>query len=145
VPDAIEVAKALVPALEARGFVFAAPILRFSSPAPRAQKPAATPDAAASVPAGVFDGWAVDPASIRLGDINGDGRPDVCGRGREGLVCALSNGRSFLGASVWLPEMSDAAGWQPYGATVQLVDVDGDGRADVCGAGPEGPVCALAP
>jgi peptidoglycan/xylan/chitin deacetylase (PgdA/CDA1 family) len=142
---AVGVARALVPELEARGFVFAAPVLRFSSLAVRARAPPAPRSVAPAAPVGVFDGWAVDPASVRFGDLNGDGRPDVCARSHEGLVCALSNGRSFLGASIWLPEMSDAAGWQPYGATIELVDVDGDGRADVCGRGPEGTVCGLAP
>jgi hypothetical protein len=139
---AMEVARALIPELKKRGFVFAAPVLRFSPLATHADPPPAPREAA---PAGVFDGWAVDPATIRTGDINGDGWADVCGRGREGLVCALSNGASFLRPSVWLSEMSDAAGWKPYGQTIQLGDVNGDGRADVCGSGPEGPVCALAP
>jgi hypothetical protein len=60
-------------------------------------------------------------------------------------VCALSNGRSFLPATVWLAEMSDTAGWLSYGKSIRLVDVDGDGRADVCGRGPEGLVCGLSP
>ena len=41
--------------------------------------------------------------------------------------------------------MTDARGWRDakYASTVQLADVDGDGRADVCGRGPSGIVCAL--
>ena len=95
---ALDVARALIPELKRRGFVFAAPVLRFSPLAPR---PGAPPPGAAApaVPASVFAGFAVDPATIRTGDLNGDGRPDVCGRGREGLVCALSNGRT----ATWRP------------------------------------------
>ncbi len=142
---ALDVARALIPELSRRGFVFAAPVLRFGPLAPRADLPPAPAGPVPVVGASVFEGWGVDPETIRVGDLNGDGHPDVCGRGREGLVCALSNGRAFLGASLWLAGMSDAAGWAPHGASLRLVDVDGDGRADVCGRGPQGPVCALAP
>jgi hypothetical protein len=66
------------------------------------------------------------------------------------VVCALSDGRAFLRATLWLAEMSDAAGWLPtaYGGTMRLVDVDGDGRADLCARARhdgEREVCALAP
>ena len=141
---ALQVARALIPALAARGFVFAAPVLRFSSLAAHA----ALPDAARAVPppaAVAALGAAVDAATIRVADLNGDGRADVCGRSADGLLCALSNGPSFLAPTVWLAEMSDAAGWAPYGPSLQLVDVDGDGRADACAQGPAGVVCALAP
>jgi peptidoglycan/xylan/chitin deacetylase (PgdA/CDA1 family) len=170
------VAEALVPALVARGYVFAAPILRFSPLAAhrvdggagalsdvggdhhegRCELRSTGVFCALADPSGrlgAFQRWSFDgdfggaeyTDTIRFGDINGDGRADVCGRGREGLSCALSNGRSFTKATLWLPEMSDAAGWAPYGATIRLEDVNGDGRADVCAEGPEGSVCALAP
>ena len=41
---------------------------------------------------------------------------------------------------------SDAAGWSAgpwYYATIRFPDVNGDGRADVCGRGAGGVVCAL--
>jgi peptidoglycan/xylan/chitin deacetylase (PgdA/CDA1 family) len=141
---ALDVARALIPALKRRGFVFAAPVLRFSPLAPR---PDAPPPGSAPVggAASALAGFAVDPASLRLGDVNGDGQADACGRTPEGIVCALANGHGYLAPSIWLPEMSDAAGWAPHGATITLSDVNGDGRADVCGRGPDGPVCALAP
>jgi hypothetical protein len=140
---ALDVARALIPALKRRGFVFAAPVLRFSALVPRADAAPGVPSP--SVPASVFPGFRVDPATIHLGDVNGDGQADACGRAPEGIVCALSNGSGYLAPSIWLPEMSDAAGWAPHGATISLSDVNGDGRADVCGQGPSGPVCALAP
>ncbi|MDB4944677.1 MAG: Rhs family protein [Labilithrix sp.] len=95
--------------------------------------------------------WNVDPAaygSLRFGDVNGDGRADVCGLGRDGLVCALSTGRSFTKATVWIDRRAtDAQGWSSpeAAATLQLGDVNGDGRADVCGRGHDGLVCGLAP
>ncbi len=95
--------------------------------------------------------WAKEPGyweTIRFADVNGDGRADVCGRGPEGIVCALSNGHRFLRATNWVStSMTDDEGWSlpERAASIQLGDVNGDGRADVCGFGPDGLVCALAP
>lgn len=85
---------------------------------------------------------------IHFGDLNGDRRDDVCGRSREGIVCALSTARGFTKATVWLTaDVADAQGWQrpELAATIQLGDVNGDGRADLCGRNAEGITCALAP
>jgi LmbE family N-acetylglucosaminyl deacetylase len=95
-------------------------------------------------------GWGAAPAyygSIRLADVNGDGYADVCGRGGPGIVCALNNGAGGFGpAGLWIADFSDARGWgaAPYGTTIQLGDVNGDGKADVCGRGPAGVQCATA-
>jgi hypothetical protein len=94
--------------------------------------------------------WARDASfygTLRLADLNGDGRADICGRSREGLRCALSTGRSFTRATVWLPELGDAQGWSSAARadSVQLGDINGDGRADVCARDAEGVACALAP
>jgi peptidoglycan/xylan/chitin deacetylase (PgdA/CDA1 family) len=191
---ALRIARQLVPQLEARGFVFAAPVLRFSPLAPHpevhgtgASQPGdgapiqladvdgdGRADRCERTAQGIFcalsrggrftapqkwssgadfsdqAGWAADASlhgTIRFGDLNGDGRADVCGRTREGVVCALSTGRGFTKATLWQEGMSDAAGWgaAAHATSIQLVDVNGDGRADLCGRGPDGLVCGLAP
>lgn len=87
-------------------------------------------------------GWGspVFYSSIRLGDVNRDGRADICGRGGAGVYCGLSRSWYFnYTMTVDVPGMSNTAGWssQPlYYASLDLVDYDGDGRKDVCAVGP---------
>lgn len=79
---ALDVARVLVPALVARGFVFAPPVLRFGAMSP------------ASVPAG----------HVHTGDLNGDGLPDRCEASAAGVACALASADGFAGASLWSTE-----------------------------------------
>ena len=96
---------------------------------------------------GEFRTWSHDDhaAAMRFADIDGDGKADACTRTSAGISCARNAGRRFDAARSWLAEMTDTRGWHDakYASTVQLADVDGDGRADVCGRGPNGLVCAL--
>jgi hypothetical protein len=96
---------------------------------------------------GAFSTWSTDDhaASMRFADIDGDGKADACMRTSAGISCARNIGRRFDTARSWLADMTDARGWRDakYASTVQLADVDGDGRADVCGRGPNGITCAL--
>jgi len=89
-------------------------------------------------------GWN-DPshyATLRTGDIDGDGRADVCARGPDGMACWRSTGTSF-GAQVGGPALSDAAGWDrpEYDSTIRLADFTGDGRADICARSSAGFQC----
>jgi hypothetical protein len=80
-------------------------------------------------------------------DVDGDGYADVCGRRIEGVWCALNTQSGAFGAvSLWTDAFSNATGWlqTPYGTTLQLGDINGDGMADVCGRGPTGVQCAVA-
>jgi hypothetical protein len=88
--------------------------------------------------------------TIRLGDLDGDGRADVCGRGITDVYCELSSGGSFEPVSAWDSQwwmgqrFSDANGWSSlvYADTMQLADVTGDRKADVCIRGAAGVYCA---
>lgn len=85
-------------------------------------------------------------SSLRLGDINGDGVPDVCGRNRVSIACALGRGDgTFEPFSAWSTEYQDADGWDnpSYASTIMLGDINGDGRADMCTRGPAGLYCSL--
>jgi Phosphodiester glycosidase/FG-GAP-like repeat/Putative metal-binding motif len=81
-------------------------------------------------------------STVRLGDIDGDGRLDLCARGALGFECHRSTGNGF--GDVWLlPALSDAAGFDDvnrYG-TLRLGDIDGDGRTDVCARDADGVSC----
>lgn len=84
-------------------------------------------------------------STIRLGDVDGDGRADVCARSAEALSCWRSTAAGFDPTPIAGPAWSDDAGWSghPYYSTIRLVDVDGDGRADVCGRADTGLQCHL--
>lgn len=81
--------------------------------------------------------------SLRFGDVNGDGRADACMRKSSGVFCAQSLGLTFSPATLYTTGFSDAEGWRSaeYGSTLQLGDVSGDGRADVCARGVYGMLC----
>ena len=71
--------------------------------------------------------------TIRMADINGDGKADVCIRAAAGIICKLSNGTSF-GTQISGPDWSDTNGWKDYDnySTIQYGDFNGDGKDDVC-------------
>jgi hypothetical protein len=83
--------------------------------------------------------------TVRIGDVNGDHRADLCGRQKSGMWCALSNGSSFSAATLWAPELTDAAGWAALdrAESIQLGDIDGNGRSDLCARAPDGLHCSF--
>ncbi|MEO7331614.1 MAG: polysaccharide deacetylase family protein, partial [Minicystis sp.] len=121
---ALQIARELIPQLKARGFVFAAPVLQFS-PLTRRFEGALAGNVGARA-----------PAPFHLGDIDGDGRADLCARGPLGVACAASFERAggagdllpltvFRAAKLREHALTDAAGWAlaPNGHSAQLADV----------------------
>ena len=96
------------------------------------------------------NGWQTDRAyyaTIRFPDLNGDDTADVCGRGVDGINCAISDGSQFGEATVWQPQFGDSYYWHlssSYWSTIRFPDVNGDGWADVCGRQSSGITCAPA-
>jgi hypothetical protein len=93
--------------------------------------------------------WNDDPKywqTIQFVDVNGDLKADICGRGTDGLYCALSTGTAFAALSRWSSDFGDGQSWgdsPSYWQTVRFPDLNGDGKADVCGRGDGGLLCAL--
>lgn len=84
--------------------------------------------------------------TIKLADLNGDRRADVCGRAARGMVCELNNGAVMDGnGAVWAAVVGDATGWHlpQYAHTLQFADMNGDGRQDLCGRGIAGMYCGM--
>jgi hypothetical protein len=83
-------------------------------------------------------------ATIRMGDVDGNGKADVCGRDATGMRCWLSDGAGFPTEIVG-PAWADASGWDDsmYYATIRLADVDADGKADLCARAASGYRCHL--
>ncbi|OQB17161.1 MAG: NAD(+)--arginine ADP-ribosyltransferase Chelt precursor [Deltaproteobacteria bacterium ADurb.Bin207] len=71
--------------------------------------------------------------TLREGDVDGDGRVDVCMRTQQGMECWLSDGKGFP-TRVQGPSWADEDGWGElrYWSTIRLADINGDGKADLC-------------
>jgi hypothetical protein len=83
-------------------------------------------------------GWADydNYSTIRMADVNGDDRADVCARANARFYCWLSDGAGFP-TRIDGPEFSDDGSWDEprYFRTIRLGDANGDGLADVCARG----------
>ncbi|MCB9508164.1 MAG: VCBS repeat-containing protein [Myxococcales bacterium] len=118
--------------------------------APLDEHGAAGPSTLMSAELADAEGWAptARDATVRFGDLDGDGDDDVCARGARGLLCALLTDGEFEPAGVYSSgdDFSDAQDdeWfsQDRFGSIQLVDFDVDGRADVCARVREGVACA---
>jgi MYXO-CTERM domain-containing protein len=105
---------------------------------------------AAPVPWGDESGWTHVSyySTIRMGDLDGDGRADLCARASTGVTCMLSSGDAFAASSagsLWRDTLSNTNGWNHprFYTTLRLADVDADGREDLCARDSQGFGCWL--
>lgn len=99
-------------------------------------------------------------STIQYPDINADGKADLCGRDGNGIICYTGNGYGSFLFAYRGPNWSDASGWgsdtdlkytllgvtqyfSKYYTTIRFPDLNGDGKADVCGRFQTGIQCAL--
>ena len=88
----------------------------------------------------VAGGWRVDKHPRFVADLTGDGRGDVVGFGDGGVWVALNQGDgTFAAPTLAVADFGyDAGGWRVEKHPRFLVDVTGDGRADIVGFGDAG-------
>ncbi len=74
-------------------------------------------------------------STLRLADVDGDGRAEVCARTPAGFACHAVTADG-PGPAMRGPALADADGWGDAtgDGTLRLGDVDGDGALDLCGA-----------
>jgi hypothetical protein len=82
----------------------------------------------------------IDPRSLVLGDVDGDGRPDACGRDNLGILCAIA--ADDFKTVRWSPAFGDDTARLTTSASLTAIDADGDRVAELCGATTNGIVCA---
>ena len=88
-------------------------------------------------------GWTVADYVRTVGDVNGDGKADLIGFGKDGVYVALSTGSGFSAISRWTKAFDLAHGWTVKDFVRTVGDVNGDGKADLVGFGQDGVYVAL--
>jgi FG-GAP-like repeat len=85
--------------------------------------------------------------TIQFPDVDGDGRADVCTRTPTSILCQRALPKGGFDDAFELMEFGNDPSGQPPSrsawATIRFPDIDGDGKADVCGRKPDGLWCAL--
>lgn len=79
-----------------------------------------------TLPAGID--W-TDPkyaSTLQVGDLNGDGLPDLIVRGPADVWVSLNQGGSFTSVTSWSRRLPDWQGWDKQYGTLSLVHADGN-------------------
>ncbi|MGE5182419.1 MAG: FG-GAP-like repeat-containing protein [Acidobacteriota bacterium] len=80
--------------------------------------------------------------ALRIGDLTGDGRGDLCAIEPGGLMCAPGDGTGAFGAARRIDMPGQPLAIVPR--SLAIGDVDGDGRDDACGIASDGSGIACA-
>jgi hypothetical protein len=85
---------------------------------------------------GTTQGWRVAQHPRFIADLTGDRRGDVIGFGEAGVYVSLNNGDgTFQPAKFVLNDFGVQQGWRVDKHPRYVVDLTGDGRADIIGFG----------
>ena len=89
-------------------------------------------------------GWMVEKHPRFLADLTGDGRTDVVGFGDAGVWTAVNNGDGTFGSMRFvIADLGYNQGWRVEKHPRFVVDITGDGKADIVGFGDAGVWVAL--
>jgi hypothetical protein len=83
-------------------------------------------------------------ATVWIGDLDGDGSADWCAAGGSGAACGVrADAAVSADGSLWSFSQGGGLEAPPFDRGASgLADVDGDGRADLCGLAASGVSCA---
>ncbi|MFI7495926.1 FG-GAP repeat domain-containing protein [Kocuria sp. M4R2S49] len=88
---------------------------------------------------GRAQGWRVERHPRHVADVNADGRADVVGFGHAGVWVSHGEADGTFGApSMTLRDFGAAQRWRPDRHQREVVDLNGDGRAEIVGFGNSG-------
>lgn len=89
-------------------------------------------------------GWSADRHPRLMADLTGHGPRDIVGFGEEGVWVSLGDGSGGFSAPAYvLADFGVTQGWLVEQHQRFVVDLTGDGRADLIGYGPNGVLVAL--
>jgi len=88
-------------------------------------------------------GWRVEQHPRFVVDLTGDGKADIVGFGNDGLWTALSNGDGTFETPKFFEGFAVKQGWRVEQHPRFVVDLTGDGKADIVGFGNDGVWTAL--
>ena len=87
----------------------------------------------------IATGWSIEKHARFLANLTDSGYPDIIGFGNAGVYVARGNGDgTFLPVEFVLPDFSYNSGWSATEHPRFVIDLNGNGKADILGFGDDG-------